>query len=95
MADRFTPGPWRLGKAGGVVADVPIEGGPRGSDDVAYYGGHLICESTTPANARLIIAAPKMYDLLRRLIEPGNSVPVGDVTGLLAGVDGQEEPPHE
>ncbi|MBC3906238.1 hypothetical protein [Undibacterium umbellatum] len=68
-ADQFevamhTPGPWRVGSSGGVVCDTPIKDGIPGSDEVKYYGGHLICESMTFANAKLIAAAP---DLLAEL----------------------------
>lgn len=66
-----TPGPWRLGKNGGVVADVPIIGGPDGSDDVAYYGGHLICESVTESNARLIAAAPDLLAACEAIHDAG------------------------
>lgn len=65
-----TPGPWRLGKCGGsVVADVPIQDGICGSDCVEYYGGHLIAESVTPSNAKLIAAAPDLLALLQELID--------------------------
>lgn len=63
----FTPGPWRVGKTGCVVADVPVpEMG--GSDDVDYYGGHLICESVTPANAKLISAAPDLLKAAKAIL---------------------------
>lgn len=65
-AQKHTPGPWRIGKSGGVVSDAPIEGGVPGTADVDYYGGHLICETVTSANARLIAASP---DLLQALEE--------------------------
>lgn len=47
--------PWRVGKTGGVVADAPI---PEmlGSNEVEYYGGHLVCESVTKSNAARIVA---------------------------------------
>lgn len=60
-----TPGPWKIGKTcGSVVSDAPIVGGFSGSDAIEYYGGHLICESATNANACLIVAAPEMNTLL-------------------------------
>lgn len=61
----WTPAPWRAGseRRNCVVADAAAPG-IGGSDDVAYYGGHLICESVNDANASLIAAAPEMADLL-------------------------------
>ena len=54
-----TPGPWRVGACGSVVADHPI---PElsGSDEVEYYGGHLVAESIAPQNMALIAAAPEL-----------------------------------
>lgn len=53
--EQHTKEPWRTGRHGCVVADEPVlEIG--GSDDVEYYGGHLICESVTLRNARRIVA---------------------------------------
>lgn len=60
----FTRGPWRIGKQGGsVVADYPVPG-MNGSDATDYYGGHLIAESITPSNAKLIAAAPDLLEAL-------------------------------
>lgn len=80
---QFTPGPWRVGKSGTVVANSPI-GTHCTVGDAAYYGGYLICESiATERNARLIAAAPDMYALItgpsdedmreyiRRMVEGG------------------------
>ena len=65
----YTPGPWRIGKWGGsVVADAPAPG-VGGSDDVEHYGGHLVAESITPSNAKLIAAAPELLALLIELID--------------------------
>ena len=62
-----TPGPWRVGWNTAVVADVPIPD-MRGSADIAYYGGYLVAESCTSANARLISAAPDLLDALRAAV---------------------------
>jgi hypothetical protein len=59
-----TPGPWRVGRNGAVVADVPIPE-MQGSDEVEYYGGHLVAESITPSNAQLIAAAPDLLQACR------------------------------
>lgn len=62
----YTKGPWRVGRAGSVVADYPVpEMG--GSDAVEYYGGHLIAESVIPSNARLLSAATEMLEALKAL----------------------------
>ena len=53
---KHTPGPWRVGRPGTVVCDTSIEQGPKGTADVTYYGGHLVCESVTKANAERIVA---------------------------------------
>ena len=52
---KHTPEPWRVGRHGTVVSDTPVPG-IGGSDAVEYYGGHLIGESITEANARRIVA---------------------------------------
>lgn len=62
-----TPGPWRTGRAGCVVADTPVpEMG--GSEHVEYYGGHMVCESVTTANARLIALAPEMLEFAESFV---------------------------
>ena len=60
-----TRGPWRPSPRGGaVVADYPV---PEisGSDDVDYYGGHLIAESIAPQNVPVIAAAAELLEALR------------------------------
>ncbi len=64
---KHTPGPWRVGKSfGSVVSDAPVPG-INGSDDVEYYGGHLVAESVAPNNARLIAESPRMLSVLQKL----------------------------
>lgn len=76
MSPTHTPGPWSIGRQGWcVIADHPIEAGPRGADDVEYYGGHLICESVTPNNARLIAAAPELLEMLQSIENDDKSIP--------------------
>jgi hypothetical protein len=56
---KHTPEPWRLGSPSTVVADS-AEGitlnGATGPENVEYYGGNLICESVSNANASRIVA---------------------------------------
>ena len=33
-----------------------------------YYGGHVIAETVTAANAALMIAAPEMYAIIERMV---------------------------
>jgi len=47
-------GIWTLGRYGSVVSDRPVSE-IMGSDCVEYYGGHLICESVSEANAKRIV----------------------------------------
>lgn len=74
ILSKHTSGPWRVGSHGSVVANSPIPG-VNGSDAVDYYGGHLVCESVTPSNAKLIALAPEMYDLLATIENDGKQVP--------------------
>lgn len=59
----WTKGPWRVGRAGAVVADHPVPG-MSGSGDIEYYGGHLIAESVTKENAPVLAASPELFDAL-------------------------------
>ena len=68
MSAQHTPGPWRhstQGRFAIVVGDHPVPG-VKGSDEVAYYGGHLIAESVAPQNAPLIAASPDLLALVRQ-----------------------------
>lgn len=61
---KWTTGPWRISgsRYQAVVAD-----GDTGHDDpfsVSAYRGHLVCESATDGNARIIAAAPDLYEAL-------------------------------
>ncbi|OCB77992.1 hypothetical protein [Flavobacterium crassostreae] len=66
-----TKGPWRLGIGGGsVVSDNSeslIISGAIGEEAIKYYGGNLICESVSCANAKLIAAAPELLETLTKL----------------------------
>lgn len=56
-----TKGLLRVGKNGAVVADAPV---PEisGSDALDYYGGHMVAESVTTANARRFVACWNLLD---------------------------------
>lgn len=65
-----TPGPWRVGKAGGaVVTDTPPAWvkEPATLDDceVVFYGGYVIAESIAPCDQTLIAAAPDLLAACR------------------------------
>ena len=52
-----TQGPYKRGKAGGIVSNYPIEDCLGGSDEIEYYGGYLIAESITPKNGEFLAAS--------------------------------------
>lgn len=60
-----TKRPWRLGRPGTVVADDDTGltlGGATGPENVRYYGGNLICESISEANAAVVVLTANAYD---------------------------------
>ena len=65
---KHTPGPWRVGDGSFVIGNHPAPG-ITGSDDVHHYGGHLICESVSQANARLIAAAPELLEAAKQALQ--------------------------
>jgi hypothetical protein len=77
---RFTHGPWRIGKGGGaIVADIPIEGGVPGTNDVEAYGGYLVAETVARVNAPLLASAPRLLRALELMVAWHGKR--GDVTG--------------
>jgi hypothetical protein len=65
----FTPGPW-VPDGEFVIAteyDFPL------IDQMIYecsqFGGHLICQELSEPNARLIAAAPEMFDFLQMVVD--------------------------
>jgi hypothetical protein len=82
MATRHTPGPWRVGKGGSVVADVKSH--PHSDQrDFGYYGGYLIAESIArDADREVIGRAPDFVDVFGH---PGfrsfNLAPAHDAEG--------------
>jgi len=88
-----TPGPWRLGRPGAVVADNPKHI-MQGGSDVEYYGGYCVCESVTLSNACLIASAPEMAstlkevrERLRMMLDQDANVGKGDVRQMLKRID--------
>ena len=66
----YTKGPWMVGKTNCVISenDNGLElNGAKGQEAIEYYGGNLICESVSEANAKLIAAAPEMLEALKSI----------------------------
>lgn len=59
-----TEGEWFAGGGSWVATSHVVDGGIGGSDDVDYYGGHLIGESISSCNIPIISAAPDMFKAL-------------------------------
>ena len=81
---QHTKTPWRVGspnRMGSVVADEPV---PEigGSEDVAYYGGHLIAESIAPRNAAFIVRACNSHEPLVAALKVADK--------FLSGFEGDE-----
>jgi len=79
---KFTPGPWRASKDGFDVENVV------GAGVCALYA-----DETCEANARLIAAAPEMYEAvatLVRMVTDGDwtTVELNEARALLARVEG-------
>ncbi|HSG19548.1 MAG TPA: hypothetical protein VLA31_02160 [Burkholderiaceae bacterium] len=65
---KHTPGPWR--PRNGIVLADSHKGTHCSDEDIAFYGGPLVCESIrTDANARLIAAAPDLLEALKAMLE--------------------------
>lgn len=86
---KHTPGPWKVGKyKTTVVSEHKVEVTPAsnlighdgGANDTEYYGGSLIAESILrDENAKLIAAAPEMYEVLIGLTLVENEDELDDV----------------
>lgn len=65
-ADRpQTPLPWHVGH-GSIVSERKPDGSYPDIEDMAYYGGHFVCESIGTADAEFIILAIQQRDALMR-----------------------------
>lgn len=73
MKTNHTPGPWKEGRPGTVVANIEHaepEDIKTGHSDFEYYGGLLICESIrTPNDSKLISCAPELLLSLKSLVD--------------------------
>ena len=69
---QHTPGPWKIGKHGSVITTTPDKQveitGKHAKETIEWYGGHVICETATKANAALIAAAPDLLEILKAFI---------------------------
>lgn len=67
-----TKGPWEIGNHNSCVISKNDESliirGAVGEDAIKYYGGNLICESVSQANAKLIAAAPELLEALIEIV---------------------------
>ena len=68
--EKFTPGPWEA--AGKMIRDCRVDDNRHACDfpqqGIAMcYEGRTRRKAEALANARLIAAAPEMYDLLKRI----------------------------
>ena len=83
-----TPGPWHLSSIDGVEDSLMVGGGDDGSD--------IVADIRDEANARLIAAAPEMYETMKAILavvnDPGPIFPgtaIGDkLREVLAKVEG-------
>lgn len=60
----------------------------KGSNDMEYYGGYCIAESSTEADARLIATSPTLYEFVQDLANNGNKKAkmMLDSLGLAEGI---------
>jgi len=75
-----TPGPWKIGRAGTVVAETIPEWYNKkvttGHSDLEYYGGFLIVESIgNNKDAKLMAAAPELLEVLQTIENDKNQIP--------------------
>jgi len=84
----FTPGPWKLSSIDGVEDSLMVGGGGDGSD--------IVADIRDEKDARLIAAAPEMYETMKAILavvnDPGPIFPgtaIGDkLREVLAKVEG-------
>lgn len=69
MDSKFTPGPW-VAKGTDIFTGYPV-GRSQEPEEIIYAMQLYEVEGTQEANARLIAAAPDMYEALKAIIESG------------------------
>ena len=86
----FTPGKWAFDMLPRKIGAIPITT-PR--EEIAY----VCASSRAEANARLIAAAPEMYEMLKEELIPTSDYGgilslsrTAKIRGLLAQIDGEE-----
>lgn len=92
---KFTPGPWRVaGEDKNFVYALSQSGANSFWAHVQSAGIDRITENEKAANARLIAAAPEMYDALKALVESPNTFSSHDkarAEELLARINGDKK----
>jgi hypothetical protein len=92
---KHTPGPWIQGKDHQSIISQHPEAGELSDTERVYYGGKVICETVSGANATLIKAAPDLlktaelgYQSIRWILEgeslsdPGRAMLKAMLVGL-------------
>ena len=72
MSQKFTPGDWRVEQTANGGYYITSDCAPMGDICDLYHkecDGSEFWKSNDAANARLIAAAPKMYEALQRFLE--------------------------
>jgi hypothetical protein len=64
---KLTPQPWYAGE-GCIVGATENDGSFPSSEDMAYYGGALVCESMCPADAQFAVIAIRQREILWRAL---------------------------
>lgn len=75
----YTKGVWKVGRGGYCVVSQEPAPEVNGSDAVEYYGGHLIGESMSEANAKRIVECVSACD--------GMENPTDEIAKLLSERD--------
>jgi hypothetical protein len=68
-AEKHTPGPWLIGgERYHFVYSADQETGHDDAENLRGYGGHLIAESITHRNVKLVAAAPLLLERLQEVL---------------------------